>query len=64
MTRYAIEIYPPGNCGYDVACRIESEEPFLPIHVGDLINTKTWPRESLSQIESAIGNRKQGLVLE
>jgi hypothetical protein len=40
--RYALEIYLPNNPGYDVACLLESDEPFLPIHKGDLINPATW----------------------
>jgi hypothetical protein len=63
VKRYAIEIYPPGNSGRDVACRIESDVPFLPFNVGDLINPRLWPSEAISSIESAIGNRKFGIVL-
>lgn len=52
MKRYAIEIYPPNNLGLDVTCRMESEEPFLPIQRGDLINPRTWSKHYYDQLQS------------
>lgn len=42
MKRYALEIYPPGNSGRDVACFVESDSPLLAIHAGDLIGPGSW----------------------
>ena len=39
---YALHIYLPGNSGYDVGATLESEEPFLPIQRGDVINPRTF----------------------
>ena len=50
--RYALEIYLPGNSGSDVACTIESDEPFLPIQRGDLINPRTWTSHYASNLAS------------
>ena len=42
MKPYTVEIYLPGNHGYDVACSLESDRPFLTIEKGDLINPRAW----------------------
>lgn len=42
LKRYALEIYLPGSTGSDVACSMESNEPFLPIHKGELLNPRSW----------------------
>lgn len=51
MKKYALEIYLPGNSGYDVAYTIESDHPFMPIAKGDFINPRTWPTHNYQQID-------------
>ncbi len=42
LKKYAIEVYAPGSRGMDVVCYIESDESFLPIQKGDLLNPRVW----------------------
>jgi hypothetical protein len=39
--KYTLLIYLPGSIE-DVACRLESDQPFMPIARGDLLNPRTW----------------------
>ena len=39
--RYILEVYEPGSV-QDVAGVFESDEPFVAIQVGDLINDRVW----------------------
>jgi len=40
---YQLEIYRPGSCDEDACIRVfTSAAPFLPIHVGDLLDAATW----------------------
>jgi hypothetical protein len=52
MKRYALEIYLPGNSGRDVTCLIESDEPFLPIQKGDVINPRSWTHHYFETLQS------------
>jgi hypothetical protein len=52
LRRYALEIYMPESQGYDVACFIESDFPFLALHVGDIMNPRVWLPEAANLIES------------
>ena len=63
MKRYALEIYLPGNAGTDVACSIESDEPFLPVQRGDLINPRTWTAHYSTNLQSHVADRQNGAVL-
>jgi hypothetical protein len=63
MKRYALEVYLPGNLGTDVACSIESDEPFLPIQRGDLINPRTWTAHYSGNLQSHVQEREYGVVL-
>lgn len=53
MKRYALEIYLPDNCGVDVACTVESDEPFLSIQKGDLINPRCWMHHYYENLNSS-----------
>jgi hypothetical protein len=63
--RYVLEIYLPGNSGYDAACVIESDLPFLQIQKGDFINPRTWPSGYSANLHAYIDNNKYpyGIVL-
>jgi hypothetical protein len=63
LKRYVLEIYLPGNRGYDVACYMESDEPFLPIQKGDIINPRTWTSHYSSNLRASYGKTKFGIVL-
>lgn len=61
LKKYALEVYAPGSRSLDVVCTIESDEPFLPIHVGDLLNPRTWDSHYCSAVNSQPS--KFGIVL-
>jgi hypothetical protein len=63
LKKYRLEIYPPGNEGYDVVCHIESDEPFLPIQRGDLINPRTWNAQNSGNLQVSHGETEFGIVL-
>lgn len=43
---YRLEIYRPGSCRSDGCIQtFTAGTPFLPIRVGDLLNTKTWGKD-------------------
>ena len=43
---YRLEIYRPGSCDSGGSIKVFSAAtPFLPIRVGDLLNTKTWGKD-------------------
>jgi hypothetical protein len=43
---YRLEIYRPGSCDRVGSIKVFSTAaPFLPIRVGDLLNTRTWDKE-------------------
>jgi hypothetical protein len=65
LRKYALEIYRPGNRGDDVACTIESDEPFLLIQKGDLINPRTWTSHYYNNLFSLsdLSGRPHGVVL-
>lgn len=52
MTKYALEFYLPGSRGSDVVCTIESDVPFLPLQVGDLVNPRAWTTHYHQSINS------------
>src|SRR5260370_41485619 len=44
---YQLEFYRPGSCDEDACIRVfTSAAPFLPIHVGDLLNTPSWGKDA------------------
>jgi hypothetical protein len=44
---YQLEIYRPGSCdNYGCIKVFTSAAPFLPIRVGDLLNTTNWGKDS------------------
>jgi hypothetical protein len=44
---YQLEIYRPGSCDEDACIRVfTSAAPFLPIHVGDLLDAATWGKDA------------------
>jgi len=44
---YRLEIYRPGSCDNQGCIKVfTSAAPFLPIRVGDLLNTTNWGKES------------------
>lgn len=63
LKRYKLEIYPPGNHGYDVVCVIESDEPFLPIQKGDLINPGAWNAQNSGNLQASHGETEYGILL-
>lgn len=63
MKRYAIEIYLPDSEGDEVACLIESDEPFQAIQKGDLINPRSWNSHYSTNLQSSFPNRPHGIVL-
>jgi hypothetical protein len=62
--KYALEILQPDNQGFVVACRIESDEPFLAIHKGDTLNPLTWNLYCFDSIESEHQSSAYGTVLK
>ena len=43
---YQLEIYRPGSCESGGRIKVfAAATPFLPIRVGDLLNTQTWGKE-------------------
>jgi len=43
---YRLEIYRPGSCHSDGCIQtFTAGTPFLPIRVGDLLNTKAWGKD-------------------
>jgi hypothetical protein len=43
---YQLEIYRPGSCESGGRIKVfTAATPFLPIRVGDLLNTKTWGKD-------------------
>jgi hypothetical protein len=62
--KYAIEIYPPGNKGYDTTCLIESNEPFLTISRGDIINPRTWTQHYNDTLYTLYERGQHGIVLK
>jgi hypothetical protein len=63
LKRYILDIYLPGNSGDDIACHMESDDPFLPIQKGDLINPRTWNPHYFSNLRSDVGENPYGIVL-
>lgn len=53
-SRYRLEIYLPGACQNDgVAALFESDQPFLTIQRGDLLNRRTWGKNAMALAEDA-----------
>ncbi len=63
LKRYSLEIYLPDNKGSDIACLIEADEPFLSIHIGDIINPRTWTHHYLSTLQEHYKSFKIGTLL-
>jgi hypothetical protein len=62
--KYALEILQPDRHGFIVACKIESDEPFLSIHKGDMLNPSTWNLYCFDNIESEYEESAHGIVLK
>lgn len=62
--KYALEILQPNKQGFAVACRIESDDPFLAINKGDTLNPSTWNLYCFDSIESEYSQSDYGTVLK
>jgi hypothetical protein len=63
---YYLEIYRPGSSNSDACLKtFVAASPFSPIHVGDLISTKTWevewPLLRVINIEHTVSELTQGI---
>jgi len=63
LKKYSLEILPPRNKG-DVTCNIESDEPFLSIHKGDIINPRTWSHHYFELLKSFHDPGEHGIILK
>ena len=63
MKRYVLEIYLPDNPGSDSACLLDSDEPFLTIQKGDLINPRTWNSHYSGNLKASTDQKTYGIVL-
>jgi hypothetical protein len=63
VKKYTLEIYSPGSRGSDVTCTIESDEPFMPLQVGDLINPRAWTTDCHHLVNSN-NPSKYGVLLK
>ena len=61
--KYELEIYLPGNSGYDAGAHIESDRPFLAIQRGDIINPRTFTAHYASNWESYV-KQGRGVVVD
>jgi hypothetical protein len=62
--KYALEVLQPDKHGFVVACKIESDEPFLAIHKGDTLNPSTWNLYCFDSLESEYTESAYGTVLK
>lgn len=59
-----MEICQPDRQGFITACAIESDEPFLAIHRGDILNPSTWNLYCADSIEADYSESRYGVVLK
>jgi hypothetical protein len=64
LKKYVLEIYQPGEKGFINACSLESDEPFLAIQKGDIINPSTWNLYCLDSLEAEYHQSNYGIVLK
>ena len=62
--KYALEILQLDKQGFVVACKIESDEPFLAIHQGDTLNPSTWNLYCFDSVEGEFAESVYGTVLK
>lgn len=62
--KYALEIRQPDHAGFVLACSIESDDPFLAIQKGDIINPSTWNLYCFDSIEGEYQASAFGVVLK
>lgn len=64
LKKYALEIYQSVEHGFVKACAMESDEPFLSIQKGDIINPSTWNLYCLDRLEAEYSASSFGIVLK
>jgi hypothetical protein len=65
---YQLKIYRPGSCDEDGCIKLfSSAAPFVPIRVGDFLNTTTWGKDAsewkllrVLNVEHLISEKSQG----
>ena len=62
--KYALEIFQLEREGYASACVMESDEPFMGIHVGDTLNPSTWNFYCFDNVQTEYGDSAYGIVLK
>src|SRR4028118_455376 len=62
--KYALEIRQPDEQGYVIACSIESDEPFLAIQKGDILNPLSWNLYCFDNLEGEYQMSAYGIVLK
>lgn len=62
--KYALEICQPDKDGYSTACVIESDDPFLAIQKGDILNPMSWNLYCADSIEAETQHFDYGVVLQ
>lgn len=60
--KYAIEVFAPGSRGYTSICSIKSDEPFLPIQKGDIINPVSWTEHYANLAKDSAPDCQHGAV--
>lgn len=61
---YALEICQLDRQGFITTCAIESDNAFLAIHKGDIINPSTWNLYCPDNLEAEYRESKFGVVLK
>lgn len=56
MKKYSIEIMQPNETSGDIICHIDSNEQFLTINKGDIINPRAWDSHYLDLLRSSVGH--------
>ena len=62
--KYVLEICQPDRQGFVTACAIESDEPFLSIQKGDILNPSTWNLYCADSLEAEHRESSFGVVLK
>ncbi len=62
--KYALEICQLDRQGFVTTCKIESDDTFLAIQKGDILNPSTWNLYCLDNLEAEFRESNYGIVLK
>ena len=63
VLKYALEIHQLDQENFLTTCTLESDDPFLAIQKGDIINPSTWNLYCLDNLEAEYRESNYGVVL-